>query len=43
VVLSDRGREVIQRRDAQVLMRGAELVLQIDGSALRTLGDPQQW
>jgi len=43
VVLSDRGSEVVQRRNAQVLMRGAELVLQIDGSVLRTFGDPQQW
>jgi len=43
VVLGDRGSKKIQSRDAQVLMRGAELVLQIDRSALRTLGDPQQW
>lgn len=42
VILGDGGHEVIKRRHAQVLMRGAELDLQLDGPAFGPLGEPQQ-
>lgn len=43
VIFGDRGSEVIDGGNAQVLVRGAKLILQLDRSPFGTLADPQQW
>jgi hypothetical protein len=42
VVLGDRGDEVVERRNAEVLVSGAQLLLQIGGAALGALRGPEQ-
>jgi len=42
MVLGDRGDQVVQRRDSQVLVRGAHLVLQRDGGPLGSRGDVKE-
>ncbi len=41
MVFGDRGDEIVERGDAEVLVGGAQLVLQDGGSALGAFGDPQ--
>ena len=41
VVLGDGGDEVVERRNAEMLVRGTQLVLQFGRAALGALGDPQ--
>ncbi len=41
MVFGDRGDEVVERGNPEVLVGGAQLVLQVGGAPLGTLDDPQ--
>ena len=43
MILSDSGDEVVHRRDTEVLTGCTKLLLQLDGSPLGSLADPQPW
>lgn len=41
MVFGDRSDEIVERGNAEVLVGGAQLVLQVGGAVLGTLGDPE--
>ncbi len=43
MVFGDRGDEMVERGNAEVLVGGAHLMLQLGGPALGALGEPQPW
>ncbi len=41
MILGDRDDEIVERGNPEVLVGGAQLVLQVGGAALGTLADPK--